>query len=115
MAISRREILKRGVSYGTGVINHGNDSIVYDRELRKFPQAGCYGEMRSAIEAGDTPRALEAAKVFRQLCGNLAMSSLYTKCAPVIRALEEECLPPVEDLEKLEGDYASLVDYLSHA
>lgn len=36
MAISRREILKRGVSYGTGVINFENDCIAYERELRKL-------------------------------------------------------------------------------
>lgn len=38
MAISRRDILKLGVSYGTGVINFNNDSIVYDRALRKLPE-----------------------------------------------------------------------------
>lgn len=36
MAISRREIIKLGVSYGTGAINFGNDSVVYERELRKL-------------------------------------------------------------------------------
>lgn len=38
MAISRRLILKLGVSYGTGAINFGNDSVAYDRELRGLPE-----------------------------------------------------------------------------
>ena len=49
MAISRRLILKLGVSYGTGVINYGNDSIVYDRELRKLPGDPTFREFMDAM------------------------------------------------------------------
>ena len=45
MAISRREALKHGISYGTGTINHGNDSIVYDRALRKFPKDETFSQL----------------------------------------------------------------------
>ena len=60
MAISRREILKLGVSYGTGSINFGNDSVVYDRELRKFPQSTTLQEFLDALAEAEDRLAAEA-------------------------------------------------------
>lgn len=115
MAISRREALKRGISYGTGVMNHGNDSIVYDRDLRAFAAETTYADLRAAVEEGDAERALPLAHEFRQRCAHLAMSELFLAAAPVEAALEEGSLPAVEELDELEACYRPIADYLAHA
>ena len=53
MAISRREILKYGVSYGTGVINFNNDSIAYERELRKLYQDVSFNTFLEELEKAE--------------------------------------------------------------
>lgn len=115
MAISRREALKRGISYGTGVITHGNDSIVFDRALRAFPKDGTYAEMRAALEAGDAEAALPAAQAFTQLCSSLAMSELFVAMKQVEEALAEGALPSAEELDEIDAAYHDLVEYLSRA
>ena len=207
MAISRREILKYGVSYGTGVITFGNDSLAYDRALRSFPEntayaafkqalaacgaleeetgspeanelgkpegieknrkpkrvatddefhkvgkagksdeagkpegAGKAGKPKGADEAGrsdgagktgkpdgaaeaparasvspETENALTALLAFRAECSELALSTLYTDCAPLVAALREGCLPAAFDLETLDEHYRPLVAYLQRA
>ena len=60
MAISRRHILKLGVSYGTGTINFGNDSVVYDRALRKLPESTALEEFLEALSAAEDALAEEA-------------------------------------------------------
>ena len=199
MAISRREILKLGVSYGTGAINFGNDSVVYERELRKLvgdetlenffesikdaqelidsqiaaleqeaaaaleQEAATAQEQAATLEqatareqeqrapevqdpkqdATDTqeqkqepPSALDteqeaspdaeeqepeenplkdavaAGKTFQELCARLALSDLYTQMSVIIAALNDACLPAVEDLSKLKESYQAIVDYL---
>lgn len=49
MAISRRSILRLGVSYGTGAINFGNDSIAYERALRQFGDDTLLQELLEAL------------------------------------------------------------------
>lgn len=115
MAISRREALKRGISYGTGVINHGNDSIAYDRALKTFPADDSYAALRAAIAEGDAESALPAAQAFRKRCGELALSELYLRAAAVVAALEEGSLPPVEELDALDAARAGIVAYLERA
>lgn len=115
MAISRREALKRGISYGTGVITHGNDSIAFDRALRAFPADGTYRAFRGALDAGDVEAAREQAEAFRRLCGSLAMSELYMQMGGVLAALAEDSLPAVEDLEGIEAGYQDIVGYLAKA
>lgn len=192
MAISRRAILKLGVSYGTGIINHGNDSIVYERELRKLASNPAFDDFESAMgraaeaissaapeqlqtqtgsnevdtstvanaasltletplpntdspvtsspekqsneaerftskEAigeeptnAETPHEnplkdiIETAERFRELCSQLALSSLYLQMTSVINAMQEECLPAVDDLAKIKQDYNAILDYLKH-
>lgn len=196
MAISRRAILKLGVSYGTGVINHGNDSIAYERELRKLAENPAFGNFERAMEqaeeimaaaavaepaepaeaaevaevtkvtasakaagaaesaapdepqnqagpAGETEAAapvaetaeaaastdkaaeealhenplrdiIAEAKRFRDVCSQLALSSLYLQMTNVINAMQEECLPAVDDLVKIKQDYNAILDYLKH-
>ncbi|ACV21679.1 Uncharacterised protein [Slackia heliotrinireducens] len=123
MAISRREILKLGVSYGTGAINFGNDSVAYDRELRKFTNNEAYAAFKAALvpqgegdEATvDMAAAAEAGRAFQSLCGNLAISGLYMKMSDILAQLDEECLPAVAELDDLEADYQALVSYLKSA
>jgi flagellar biosynthesis GTPase FlhF len=193
MAISRREILKLGVSYGTGAINFGNDSVVYERELRKLVGdetlenflesikdaqelidsqiAALEQEAAAALEQGaataqepaaeqeqeqrapeeqepkqdatnaqeqkqelssalDTEQeasldaeeqepeanplkdAVAAGKTFQELCARLALSDLYTQMSVIIAALNDACLPAVEDLSKLKESYQAIIDYL---
>lgn len=193
MAISRREILKLGVSYGTGAINFGNDSVVYERELRKLvddetlenffesikdaqelidsqiaaleqeasldteQEAATAQEQATAREqeqhapeeqdpkqdATDTQEqkqepssalgteqeatlsaeeqepeenplkdAVAAGKTFQELCARLALSDLYTQMSVIIAALNDACLPAVENLSKLKESYQAIVDYL---
>lgn len=212
MAISRRAILKLGVSYGTGAINHGNDSIAYERELRKLANNPAFSNFESAMEqaeeimaavasaeaessieaaesaeaessAGaavsaevadsvdtakivahtesfetaaaeaaesaelveqtqeqitpssegeseaenpadkateDTPHEnplkdiIVEAKHFRDVCSQLALSSLYLQMTDVINTMQEECLPAVDDLAKIKQDYNAILDYLKH-
>lgn len=166
MAISRREILKRGVSYGTGVINFNNDCIAYERELRKLAsntlldtflttlasveqniieqsdkaeetelqpnseaasqdsEASLEESLRSDIENelsdSEEPQenpltpALEAACEFRDLCSALALSELYMQMNNTITALQQSCLPAVEDLVSIKTNYEAIVAYLSH-
>lgn len=73
MAISRREALKHGISYGTGALNHGNDSIVYDRALRKFPKDETFTQLKSTIDAGDATAAAPQPHRWRK------HSSTYTR------------------------------------
>lgn len=202
MAISRRAILKLGVSYGTGVINYGNDSIVYERELRKLARNPAFDNFETALKrteeiissatlehsrmqadsnetevslatdassptpevplpnsgspaasaftastpdgqidkaehpidddpsnaeptdaqpaAAETPHenplkdAIEAAGRFRELCSQLALSSLYLQMTNVINTMQEECLPAVDDLANIKRDYNAILNYLQH-
>lgn len=113
MAISRREALKHGISYGTGVITHDNDSIAFDRALRAFPHDESYARMTQAIEAGDVEQAHEAASAFTHCCSTLAMSELYVAMRPVEEALAEGALPSAEELAEVDAAYQELVAYLS--
>lgn len=115
MAISRREALKHGISYGTGVLNHGNDSIVFDRELRKFPNDATFSQLKEVIEAGDATAAAPLAHAFQHLCATLAFSELYVACQPIIEALDAEELPAAEELEAVESHYHDIADYLTGA
>ena len=155
MAISRREILKLGVSYGTGAINFGNDSVVYERELRKLvgdetlenffesikdaqelidsqiaaleqeaaaaleQEASLGTEQEASLdteeqepEENPLKDAVAAGKTFQELCARLALSDLYTQMSVIIAALNDACLPAVEDLSKLKESYQAIVDYL---
>lgn len=115
MAISRREALKHHISYGTGTLNHGNDSIVYDRALRKFPADETFSQLKDAINAGDAAAAAPLAHAFQHLCTTLAFSELYVACQPIIEALEAEELPAAEDFETLEAGYQDIASYLTSA
>ena len=114
MAISRREALKHGISYGTGALNHGNDIIVYDRELRKFPKDETFSQLKQAIEAGDATVAASLAQAFQHLCATLAFSQLYMDMQPVVEALDAEELPAAEELEAVESGYCDLADFLAN-
>jgi len=103
MAISRREALKHGISYGTGTINHGNDSIVYDRALRKFPKDETFSQLKAA----------PLAQAFQHLCAELAFSKLYLACHPIIEALQDGDLPAAQDFEELEAGYQDIADFLA--
>ena len=191
MAISRREILKLGVSYGTGAINFGNDSVVYERELRKLvgdetlenflesiksaqelidsqiaaleqeaaaaleqevataqepaaeqeqcapeeqepkqdatdtqeqkqePASALSTEQKASLDAEEQEPeenplkdTVAAGKTFQELCARLALSDLYTQMSVIIAALNNACLPAVEDLSKLKESYQAIIDYL---
>lgn len=113
MAISRREALKHNISYGTGTINHGNDSIVYDRALRKFPKDETFSQLKSAIDEGDAIAATPLAQAFQHLCASLAFSQMYIDMQPVVEALDAEELPAAEELEAVEASYRDIADFLA--
>ncbi|MDO5791650.1 MAG: hypothetical protein Q4Q41_03700 [Coriobacteriia bacterium] len=113
MAISRREALKHNISYGTGTINHGNDSIVYDRALRKFPKDETFAQLKSAIDSGDVTAAAPLAQAFQHLCATLAFSQMYVDMQPVVEALDAEELPAAEELEAVEAGYRDIADFLA--
>ena len=114
MAISRREALKHHISYGTGTINHGNDSIVYDRALRKFPKDETFSQLKSAIDEGDVIAAAPLAQAFQHLCASLAFSQMYVDMQPVVEALDAEELPAAEELEAVEAGYRDVADFLAN-
>lgn len=114
MAISRREALKRNISYGTGTLNHGNDSIVYDRALRAFPKDETFSQLKNAIEAGDATAAAPLAHTFQHLSATLALSQLYVEMQPIAEALEAEELPAPQDFEAVEASYRDIVDFLAN-
>lgn len=113
MAISRREALKHGISYGTGALNHGNDSIVYDRALRKFPKDETFTQLKSTIDAGDATAAAPLAQAFQHLCAELAFSQMHVDMQPVMEALDAEELPAAEELEAVEANYRDIADFLA--
>ncbi|MBQ6585459.1 MAG: hypothetical protein IJH83_01465 [Coriobacteriales bacterium] len=156
MAISRRDILRLGVSYGTGCITFGNNSVAYDRELRKLPEyeqleeflaafreaqdrlaeeaeaaqdeaKAAQDEMEAAQDEAEVAQdeaeaqppvnplqdAIDKATAFGVLCGRLALSELFLQTRSIIATMETETLPSVEEIEKLERDYAAIVDYVS--
>lgn len=131
MAITRREALKHGISYGSGVINHGNDSIAYDKDLRSFPQNNAWAEMQEALEGvefADTESeeaseeinesvqaAIDKTKAFMKTCGHLCLSELFLSTRPVLDALEENTFPAPIDLDNMEAKYNEIVAYLSVA
>lgn len=115
MTISRREALKHGISYGTGALNHGNDSIVYNRALKKFPADETFSQLKATIEAGDATAAAPMAQAFQHLCATLAFSQLYLTCQPIVEALEAEELPAAEDFEHLEALYQDVTDFLARS
>jgi len=115
MAINRRDALKCGISYGTGVINHGNDSVVYNRELKKFPANETYPQLKAAIDSQDLEAAKTAAAAFRQLCGDLALSDVYMKLEPICKSLDEDSLPSIAEINEVDDAYSVVVNYLENA
>ena len=177
MAISRREIIKLGVSYGSGAINFGNDSVAFERALRKLPQDTHLAEFLDELErvtevlaaeeaaaeaaaaeaeaadeevaedaaeptlesetSGQEPisaeepaaepepeaeaphenplaGAIEKAFAFRSFCASLALGELFVQTTALITTMREECLPAVEDIDKLKAGYNAIADYLQH-
>ena len=178
MAISRREIIKLGVSYGSGAINFGNDSVAFERALRKLPEDTHLAEFLDELErvtevlaaeeaaaeaaaaevaeaadeevaeeaaepalegetAGQEPvsaeepgaepeaeaeaphenplaGAIEKAFAFRSFCASLALGELFVQTTALITTMREECLPAVEDIDKLKAGYNAIADYLQH-
>lgn len=114
MAISRRKVLALGISYGTGVINHGNDQLAYDHALRELPDNTCYEDLVEAVEDEDAHGALEHARDLRELCGSLSLSSLYVEAAQIVDALEGDNLPSVDEMDALEATYRPIYELTSH-
>lgn len=104
---------ERCIGYGTGTINHGNDSIVYDRALRKFPKDETFSQLKSAIDAGDATAAAPLAQAFQHLCATPAFSQMYVDMQPVVEALDTEELPAAEELEAVEAGYRDIADFLA--
>lgn len=61
MAITRRRVIKLGVSFGSGCIKFGNDELAFCDALREFPHDGSYAAFREAFDAIDA-EALAAAQ-----------------------------------------------------
>ncbi len=97
----------------TGTLNHGNDNIVYDRELRKFPKDETFSQLKSAIDAGDVTAAAPLAHTFQHPCATLAFSQMYVDMQPVVEALDAEELPAAEELEAVEISYRDIADFLA--
>lgn len=64
MAITRRRVIKLGVSFGSGCIKFGNDELAFCDALREFPHDGSYAAFREAFDAIDA-EALAAAQARR--------------------------------------------------
>lgn len=104
-----------GISFGTGVINYGNDSVAYTRHLRKLPQDTTFASLKDAIAQGNLEDATAYAETFRQLCADLAFSRVYMRLEPIIDALDEGALSAVEELEDVEYEYEKVISYLKSA
>ena len=46
MAITRRDMVKLGVSFGSGTIAFKNDELAYVEALRAFPDDDCYDALQ---------------------------------------------------------------------
>jgi hypothetical protein len=115
MGINRSEAVAAGISFGTGAINFGNDSIVYTRHLRKLPNDDTFAQLKDAIAQGDLEKAKPLAQSFKQLCANLALSRVYMRLEPIVEALDEDALPAVEELEDVQYEYDKVINYLKSA
>ncbi len=104
MAISRREILKLGVSYGTGTIHFGNDSLRYDRELRKVPQNTLLQEFLDQLEAAEVHMMEEAVEAEAQATEATTEEAMAAEAVePAANPKEEPTLPESEqDTEETE-------------
>ena len=114
MTITRRKALAAGISYGTGCLHFGNDSIVYNRELRKLPANTTYQDLRAAIENADLEAAKADVEALSALCSKMALSQAFMALRPVQEALAEDALPAVEELDDFDAEYRRVIDYLEH-
>lgn len=114
MTITRRKALAAGISYGTGCLHFGNDSIVYNRELRKLPDDTSYRDLRAALEQADLEKAKAAAEKLSALCSKMALSESFMALKPVEEALSEDALPAVDELDEFDASYRRVIDYLEH-
>lgn len=112
MGISRRKALAAGISYGTGCLHFGNDSIVYNRELKKLPNDTTYRDLRKAIEDENLEAAKPLAQQMEKLCSSMALSEAYMACRPIVEALDEDSLPAIDELDELEARWRPIVDYI---
>ena len=111
--ISRRLAVKVGISYGTGAMNFGNDALVFERELRKFPQDTSFDDLKTAVEAADLEAARNAACALSETSSKLALSKLYSSLVPILQAIEDEALPAVEELEEVAAQRKRICDFLA--
>ncbi len=114
MTITRHKALAAGISYGTGCLHFGNDSIVYNRDLRKLPADATYQQLRAALENADLEAAKTDVKKLSELCSKMALSEAFMALKPVQEAIDEDALPAVEELDDFDAEYRRVIDYLEH-
>ncbi len=115
MALTRRMAIEHGISYGSGTINYHNDTLVYDRALRSFPQDDSYAALKAAVDEADLAACKESCANLREVLGMLAMSELFEMTDPLLEALDADSLPAVEDMENFEEAYCEMVSFLEDA
>lgn len=114
MTITRRKALAAGISYGTGCLHFCNDSIVYNRELRKLPADATYQQLRAALENADLEAAKTDVKKLSELCSKMALSEAFMALKPVQEAIDEDALPAVEEFDDFDAECGRVIDYLEH-
>ena len=95
MAISRREIIRLGVSYGTGAINFGNDSVAYERALRKLPADTHLAEFLEELDRATEVLAAEEAAAEAEAEATAEAAAEAAEC----ETADENAVPAPEDTD----------------
>lgn len=111
MAITRRDMVKLGVSFGSGTIAFKNDELAYVEALRAFPDDDRYDAFKAALAAENIEQAREALTDLRSYLAHLSMSELYLQARELLEALQEDALPPIAELEDFDAAYLRLKEY----
>lgn len=111
MAITRRDMAKLGVSFGSGTIAFKNDELAYIEALRAFPNDGRYDAFKADLAAANMEQARETLTDLRSYLAHLSMSELYMQAGELLEDLQEGALPSVAALESFDAAYLRLKEY----
>ncbi len=78
-----------GADIQDGLNRFANHSALYEKMLKKFPDAVKKTEVNSYFQAGDYETALANAHTLKGMTGNLSLTPLYTAYTDVVALLRQ--------------------------
>ena len=100
--------------YETVLQRFGGNEALLLRFVRKFPAEPTFGQLRTAMEAGDWKGVETAAHTLKGIAGNLGFQQLFSLAQKMVDAVRKEDLAALPALwQQTEAEYSALCERIA--